>query len=277
MGELVEPNRVGGHAAAFAATARRDRWWIEPVWTGTLFGLFIIYSTWAAFQGNHYWYGSYLSPFYSPLLFADASAPGSAPVEHAWFGAWPSWWPHFIPASPAFLILAFPLSFRLTCYYYRKFYYRAYFLAPPACAVGARRQPPYKGETALFLFQNLHRYTLYFAIVFIIILYGDAGRSFFRDGKFGVGVGTVVLLINPTLLAGYAFGCHSLRHLVGGHLDCFSCGAAGPARHGVWQKVSWLNARHMRFAWLSLFFVGFTDFYVRMVSMGYIKDLSTWG
>lgn len=273
---MAETAVVTGQGTVLGVTARRDRWWVEPLWTGALFGLFVLYSTWAAFQGKHYWYGSYISPFYSPLLFIEPSAPGSAPIEHAWFGAWPSWWPHAIPASPALLILAFPLSFRLTCYYYRKFYYRAYFLTPPACAVGALPRKDYRGETALLLFQNLHRYTFYVAIVFLAILYMDAFRAFFRDGRFGVGVGSIVLLANSTLLAMYTLGCHSLRHLVGGHLDCFSCEQVGAARHRVWEKVSWLNARHMRFAWLSLVFVGFTDFYIRMVSLGYIHDLSTW-
>ena len=74
--------------------------------------------------------------------------------------AFPSWWPWFLPASPAFLILAFPGSFRFTCYYYRKAYYRSFAATPPACAVSALPQKKYKGETALLIFQNLHRYAL---------------------------------------------------------------------------------------------------------------------
>jgi len=131
----------GGYSTGLAATFRTDRWWFEPLWTGIGFLLFVIYANWAAFQGNHYFYHGYLSPFYSPLLFTDPTRPGAAPLEHAWFGSWPHWlqsiWPPFFPSSPAWLILAGPLSFRLTCYYYRKFYYRSYFMTPPACAVGA--------------------------------------------------------------------------------------------------------------------------------------------
>jgi len=278
---MAAPTLIGGYQSGLTATMRRDRWWVEPLWTGMGFAVFVIYANWAAFQGAYYWYGSYLSPFYSPLLFIDPSAPGSAPLHHAWFGPWPQWlrsiWPPFLPPSPAWLILAGPLSFRATCYYYRKFYYRAYFLSPPACAVGALPQKQYRGETYLLLFQNLHRYALYIAITYIFILSYDAFIAFFRDGKFGVGVGSIVLLINPILLATYTFGCHSFRHLIGGRLDCFSCGATNQTSYGVWSKVSWLNARHMLFAWLSLIWVGFADFYVRMVSMGYIHDLSTWG
>ena len=278
---MTSSTLVGGYRTGFASTFRRDRWWVEPLWTGVGFALFVVYATWAAFQGDYYWYGSYLSPFYSPALFVDPSVPGSAPLDHSWFGTWPQWlrtlWPSFLPTSPAWLILLGPLSFRATCYYYRKFYYRAYFFTPPACAVEARAQRQYRGETALLLVQNLHRYTLYMAIAYVAILSYDAYFAFFRDGTFGLGVGTVVLLINPILLGTYTFGCHSFRHLIGGRLDCFSCDGASTARHGVWQKVSWLNQRHMQCAWVSLIWVAFTDLYVRMVSMGYIHDLSTWG
>lgn len=271
----------GGYRAGLATTFRTDRWWVEPLWTGLGFLCFIVYSSWAAYQGDHYFYHGYLSPMYSPLLFTDPARPGAAPLEHAWFGVWPHWlqaiWPPFLPSSPAWLILIGPLSFRLTCYYYRKFYYRAYFMTPPACAVGALPRKNYRGETALFLFQNLHRYALYVAIGFIVVLSYDAYLAFWRDGRFGMGVGTLVLLINPILLATYTFGCHSFRHLVGGQLNCFTCDSAAKTRFGIWQRVSWLNARHMLFAWISLVWVGFADFYVRMVSLGHIHDLSTWG
>jgi hypothetical protein len=271
----------GGYREGLGATMRKDAWWVEPLWTGIGFLIFVIYSSWAALQGNHYYFGGYLSPFYSPLLFSDPTVAGAAPVGHAWFGAWPDWlraiWPPFLPTSPAVLILAGPLSFRLTCYYYRKFYYRAYFLTPPACAVGPRPQTNYRGETMLFLFQNLHRYALYIAIAYIFILAYDGYMAFWREGRFGIGLGTILLVLNPILLATYTFGCHSFRHLIGGRLDCFSCDARARARHGAWRRVSWLNERHMLFAWLSLVWVGFCDFYVRMVSMGYIHDPSTWG
>ena len=271
----------GGYQTGLATTFRTDRWWVEPLWTAVGFLLFVIYANWAAFQGNYYYYHGYLSPFYSPLLFTDPTQPGAAPLEHAWFGSWPQWlhsiWPSFLPLSPAWLILAGPLSFRLTCYYYRKFYYRSFFMTPPACAVGALPHPNYRGETFVFLFQNLHRYTLYIAIGFVIVLSYDAYLAFWRDGHFGIGVGTLVLLINAILLGTYTFGCHSFRHLIGGQLNCFTCDEASRTRHGIWKRVSWLNGRHMLFAWISMIFVGFADFYVRMVSMGYIHDLSTWG
>ncbi len=268
---------VGGYSKGFSQTHRTDRWWIGPLLTFLGFSSFIVYSTWAALQGNHYFYGSYLSPFYSPLLFVDPSVTGGASLEHAWFGGWPSWWPSFVPASPAFLVLAFPGAFRFTCYHYRKAYYRAFAFTPPGCAVTALPQKNYKGETFLLLFQNLHRYALYFALFFIIILFSDAVQAFFRDGKLGIGVGSIVLLLNATFLSCYTLGCHSFRHLVGGKLDCFSCDATSSTRYGLWKRVTLLNENHMLFAWISLFWVGFSDVYVRLVSMGIWHDLSTWG
>ena len=277
MADSVSP---GGHQAGLGKTLRTDRWWFEATWTGAGFLIFVIYTTWAMLQGNHYFHQNYLSPFYSPVIFTDPSVPGAAPVEHALLGEFPDWlkaiWPFFLPMSPGILIAIGPLAFRMTCYYYRKFYYRAYFMTPPACAVGSRTQN-YRGETALLLIQNLHRYTLYIAIAYIGILYYDAFLSFFREGVFGVGVGSIVLLLNPTLLGLYTFGCHAFRHLVGGQIDCYSCDNFSHTRQGIWKKVTSLNKRHMLWAWVSMIWVGLTDLYVRLVSMGIIHDFNTWG
>jgi hypothetical protein len=241
-----------------------------------------VYLTWGAFQGEFYWwsngttgFGGYLSPLYSPLIYIEGAAAGSAPMWHAWLGSWADK-PEFLwlpSVSPAWLILMFPGAFRFTCYYYRKAYYRAFAASPPGCAVGAIPQKPYKGETGLMIFQNFHRYAMYFAVAFIFILGYDAVLAFFQDGQFGIGIGSLVLLINPILLGGYTFGCHSFRHVIGGNKNCLSC---SNARLGFWKKSSWLNARHQTFAWLSLFWVCFTDYYVRMVSMGVWTDLNTW-
>ncbi len=265
-------------------TQRMDRWWFEPLWTAIGFLCFVIYTTWAMLQGNYYWwsagvegFGGYLSPFYSPLIFINPIANGAAPMDHSWFGSWPEWWPNLRPASPAILILAGPLSFRMTCYYYRKFYYRAYFMSPPGCSVKGIRNKKYKGETALLIFQNLHRFTLYIAIGIIFILSYDAILSFFQGGKFGVGVGSIILTINPILLIGYTFGCHAFRHLIGGQKDCFTCPNGKPTfRYRIWKRVSWLNGHHMIWAWISMIWVAFTDIYVRMVSSGYWIDMNTW-
>jgi hypothetical protein len=44
-------------------------------------------------------------------------------------------------------------------------------------------------------------------------------------------------------------------------------------RYRVWHFITRLNERHPTFAWLSLFSVGLTDLYIRLVSMGVIRDL----
>jgi len=251
----------------FGETTRRDAWWVVPALTFLGLGAFVVYATWAAFQGNHYAYGNYLSPFYSPELFGDS--------PHSWFGPAPSFWPAALPFSPALLILWAPGGFRFTCYYYRGAYYKAFFLTPPSCAVGGAPRR-YRGERALFLFQNLHRYTLYCALVLLVCLWWEAGSAFFLDGRPGVGVGTVMMVINAALLSAYAFGCHSWRHLIGGRADCFSCGGSGSTRYGVWKGSSWLNERHMLFAWCSLVWVACTDLYIYLLSTGTVHDLSTW-
>ena len=245
----------------FGETARKDFWWVTPLLTFLGFSAFIVYSTWAAFQGDHYTFGPYLSPFYSPEIFGAST--------HAWFGNMPDWIPKWLPLTPAFLILWAPGGFRFTCYYYRGAYYKAFWADPPACAVGEPRHS-YWGERKFpLIMQNVHRYFLYIALIFIVILAYDAiVATQFADG-FGIGVGTLVLAINVILLGGYTFGCHSLRHLVGGRNDQLS---AKPAQHTAYKCVTGLNRRHMMFAWFSLFWVGFSDFYVRMCSMGIFTD-----
>ncbi len=261
---------------ALGETRRPDAWWLQPLLVFLGFSAFIVYSTWAAFQGNHYWHAAgganYLSPFYSPEIF------GGSP--HALFGSKPDWlpWPAFIPFSPAFLILWAPGGFRFTCYYYRGAYYKAFWGDPFNCSVGEPgfRGKKYRGENKFpLILQNVHRYFFYLAVLFIFLLSYDAVISYIwtapEGGKtFGIGVGTLVLTINPILLGAYTFGCHSLRHLIGGKKDCISSCSA--ARQGAYGCVSALNRKHMLWAWLSLFWVGFTDLYVRLCSMGIITD-----
>jgi len=238
--------------SGLGSTLRRDAWWVEVLPVIVVLGGFGLYATLRAFEGKFYEWGPYLSPFYSPLIDAN----------HRWW-----------KLSPAILILGGPLSFRATCYYYRKAYYRAFFLDPPSCAVGEPKRK-YSGETKFpFILQNLHRYALYLAIIFLAFLWKDAVQAFFFDGKLGMGVGTLVLLVNICLLTIYTLSCHSLRHLAGGKLDCFSCATFGKPRHTAWRGLTFLNERHMLFAWLSLFSVGFADFYVRLVSSGAIQDV----
>ena len=251
----------------FGQTARRDSWWVTPVVVFVILSGFVIYSTWAALQGVNYHFGNYISPFYSPELFGDS--------HHAWFGPKPSWWPGFIPFSPAILILWAPAGFRFTCYYYRGAYYKAFWADPPSCTVGEPRKR-YLGERSFpLIIQNIHRYFLYVALIFLVILAYDAWKAmWFVDeatgrAEFGIGVGTIVLTINVILLAGYTLGCHSLRHLIGGGLTQIS---KRPVRARGYRGVTVLNQRHMLFAWLSLFWVAFSDIYVRMLASGVWTD-----
>jgi hypothetical protein len=248
----------------FGETMRRDAWWVPQVGAFVVLSAFLAYATWAAFQNAHFESGPYLSPFYSPLVFGDS--------PHAWFKTAP--W--FVPAiSPALLILPFPAGFRFTCYYYRGTYYKAFWADPPGCTVGEPRNT-YLGEKSLpLVLQNVHRYFMYAAVTFLFILALDAYRGFrFTDvsgvTRFGIGVGSLILVVNVVLLSGYTLGCHSLRHLVGGYLDRMS---GRPVRRKAYDCVSCLNRGHMRWAWASLFWVAFTDIYVRLCSMGIWHDV----
>jgi hypothetical protein len=248
-------------------TRRQDTWWVEPLIAFVVFTSFIVYATYRAFTGGYYYSDNYLSPFFSPEIW------GSSP--HAFLGPVPSWLPAWVPYTPALLILPFPGGFRLTCYYYRGAYYKSHWGDPPSCAVGEPRSS-YRGENSLpLILMNVHRYFLYAALLFLVFLSHDAWKAMHflgPDGAehFGVGVGTLVLTLNVVLLAGYTFGCHSLRHLVGGFSDLFS---RTPGRTKAYQCVSWCNRHHMRWAWFSLFGVAFSDVYVNLLARGVISDL----
>ncbi len=273
-------------------TTRHDMWWLQPLLVFLGLGTFIVYGTWAAAQGDNYfvqavkgdsWLRNYLSPFYSPLLFESARVVArGAHSGHAWFGDWPSWLPSTIfgvlPVTPAFLILWMPGGFRFTCYYYRGAYYKAFWADPLNCGVGepAFRGKRYRGERKLpLIIQNVHRYFMYIAVAFLVLLAYDAiqGYIFIDDATkkkaFGIGIGSLVLTMNPILLGGYTLGCHSLRHIVGGFLDQFS---KRPTQKKVYDCVSCLNRGHMKWAWASLIWVGFSDVYVRLCSLGIWHD-----
>lgn len=248
-----------GRAAIPARTLRRDRWWVSPAVTAVVLLAFVVYATWAALQNRDYYRTPYISPFYSPCIATICRSP-KVGIVGPWWGI-----------SPALLVLVFPLGFRLTCYYYRKAYYRAFWRSPPACAV-AEPHRRYSGETRFPLIgQNIHRYFFYAGLVFNAILTYDAVVAFrSSSGQWGhAGVGTLMLVVNAGLLWAYTLSCHSCRHIVGGRLRTFS---RHPWRYRAWTFVSRLNARHMQLAWASLLFVAFTDLYVRLVASGTIVD-----
>lgn len=251
----------------FGHTSRIDTWWTQPLIVFLGLGGFVTYITWAAFQGQHYSFGPYLSPLYSPEIFGDPS--------RSWFGSKPHWWPANFPWSTAFFILWAPGLFRLTCYYYRGAYYKAFWADPPSCAVSEPRKKYWGEQSFPLIMQNVHRYFMYIALLFIGFLSYDVWKGLWftnpdtNQVSFGLGIGTLVLATNVVLLGGYTFGCHSLRHLVGGIKDRIS---GSPVRFTAYRCVSCLNRRHMMWAWMSLFWVAFTDLYIRLCSMGIFTD-----
>ena len=274
-------------ARGFGKTERIDQWWKAPLFTFLFLATAIIYATWRGFMEADFWifsefglsagmgHGSgtmaiennhshVLSPLFSPLIVPGEEGLGSlVPESLLWL-------------SPAMIILVVPAGFRGTCYYYRKAYYRSFMASPPACAVSTPFGD-YNGERRLFLFQNLHRYFMYLAVAWLGILSYDvwAAMRFHESNgavSFGISIGTLVLLLNVILLSGYTFGCHSFRHLIGGRKKRYR-GTVGKVQKACWNGCTRLNKRHMAFAWCSLFWVMFSDFYVWMCTSGVWTDI----
>ena len=209
---------------------------------------FVVYATWAVFFTQRGFVYPYLSPFYSPPIYVGNIPPA----------IWVAW---------------APLAFRFTCYYYRKAYFRSFFWHPRSCAVDEPAKRRYRGETVFpWVLNNFHRFAFYVTAIQVAFLWYDAIVAFDFAGRFGVGLGSVILLANVVLLSGYTFGCHALRHLAGGGLDCFSCSASARARHQLWKGVSILNVRHDRWAWASLVSVATADIYIRLLLAGVLHD-----
>jgi hypothetical protein len=257
-GGVNEPTR----ARIEEKTLRTDRWWLSPATTFVVFSCFVVYATYRAFANADFYSEPYLSPFYSPCLTDKCQAAGAAD-----FGTPFSWW----QLSPALIILIFPLGFRMSCYYYRKAYYRAFWLSPPACAV-AEPHGSYTGETRFpLILQNVHRWFWYAAILVALVLTYDTVLAFRdEDGNWGhMGLGTLIFLANIVLIWLYTLSCHSCRHIVGGRLRHFS---KHPVRYRLWTWVSVLNRNHAQYAWLSLFSVAIADVYVMLLANGTISD-----
>ncbi len=232
-----------------AATERY--FWIEPVLVGAALALFVLYSLWEVFFQVHGRYHNYLSPYFSPDL-----------------GRWLK-----IPVFPALWVAWVPLLFRASCYYYRREYYRAWFGSPPACAVPDRRTR-YTGETRPpMVWTYFHRFFFYLSTVVVVFLWVDALHGFDFGGRFGIGLGSLLLLVDAALLSLYTFSCHAFRHLAGGNLNCYRCKPRRPrARYHLWRVISRLNQHHGLYAWISMFWVWGTAVYVRLLILGLIRD-----
>jgi hypothetical protein len=253
-----------GRASIPEPTLRTDNWWRAPLLTFVLLSVWVLYALLRTVSQRAYFAASehYLSPFTSPCV--TASCPAGARDFGTWFG-------HFPPFIPLALItLPFLLGFRLTCYYYRRAYYRAFWQSPPGCAV-AEPHGKYTGEIRFpLILQNLHRYFFLAAGVISLVNTWDVIQAFRPAGhSFGFGLGTIVMLINVVLLWAYTLSCHSCRHIVGGRLRNFS---AHPMRYRAWGLVSKLNAKHMQLAWTTLGTLMLTDGYIALVSSGAFSD-----
>jgi hypothetical protein len=243
-------------------TLRTDRWWLYPLTVFVVFTAFVVYATIRAFSGSNYYQAPYLSPFYSPCLGDCVSGSSD-------FGQPFGWW----PLSASLLVLIFPLGFRMSCYYYRKAYYRSFWMSPPACGV-AEPHAAYSGETRLpLILNNIHRYFWYAAVIVGLVLSWDTILAFGpAEGEpdgIHMGLGSLIFLVNIVLIWMYTLSCHSCRHIVGGRLRHFS---KHPVRYQAWTWVSKINHHHARYAWLSLFSVAFADLYVLLISSGAFND-----
>ncbi len=264
--------RPGAPADTVPNVKWQSVWNLERIHALVIFGIFILYGTFRAFENNYYdiplmaarglftsddgTVPHLLSPYYSP------------PLHHLPF------WPAFL--SPSLFLLAFPGSFRLTCYFCRRTYYRAIFGTPPSCAAReVMRRSNYTGEREFpFYLQNLHRYTLYFIMVFVFFHWIHLLEAFrFSESKYGIGVGTIICAIDTVLLSLYVGSCHSFRHLIGGVTNKFSASKRTLFEQKMWQRVTRLNEKHGLFFWASLYSVGLYDLYVRSVASGTIPDL----
>ena len=249
---------AGTAQAELFRTNRQTRWWLAPLTQGTLFTMRAVY----LFFSGIIWTpltrarlrGRRLS-----LAAVLAAAVRGAGCRGSSAG----------PADPWI-----PLGFRATCFYYRKAYYRFYFADPPGCAVGEpQAHKRYAMENAFpFILQNVHRYFLYLAFIPLFFLWLDLVPAFYHGGQPRIGLGGVVFLVNVILLTGYSLSCHSLRHILGGRLDCFSCSRRTKVRYSLWQRATTLNRRHMSWAWASLISVTLADVYVRALALGIITD-----
>lgn len=248
-----------GRAAIGARTLRTDRWWLQPVAIFAFLSAWVIYATVRVCLQDNYWVAKYhyLTPFYSPCLTKSCTP------DSALFGRPFPAFPIIIPY--AILTLIFLLGFRMSCYYYRKAYYRSFWGSPPACAV-AEPHKKYTGETRFpLIIQNSHRYFFYAAALISIINTADLIDSFI----YGLGLGNIIMLINVIGLWAYTGGCHSCRSLIGGRLNHFS---RHPIRYWAWSQVTKLNGKHMQFALGTLVTLAVTDGYIALVAAGVFSD-----
>lgn len=178
--------------------------------------------------------------------------------------------------SPTVLVVPIAGLFRLTCYAYRKDYYRHIFNHPLSCAADERLEKSgrgYSGETTLFAFNNLHRYLLYAGIALLPFFYYDFYVSVTYLGGFILRFGSLLILLNALLLTLWVFSCHAFRHVfAGGNVRCYDCTLNPGIRKGFFNVQSLLNKRHEEWAFISLIVIVLVDLYLRALIAGWPID-----
>ena len=196
MGEGIKLPVLNG----LGRTNRIDNWLRQPLAMGIALTAAMIYTAVRLFlypDTIHYEVNgaTVMSPIFSPNV-----------LEWELFGLkeWgetdaPSW------VNAAILVLWIPFGFRGTCYYMRRVYYRTFFASPVACWVDEpeiNKKIGYKGEKRLFIFNNLHRYFLYAAMIILAIKWWDVTHTLhFTEGAaqgWGICIGTLVMASKPS-------------------------------------------------------------------------------
>ena len=258
-------------------TNRIDNWWSQPIAMGIGLTAALLYTFWRLFlYGTEAANGASLISY--ELHGSTVMSPIFSPNVLEWdvFGL--NTWDHPSWVNAAVLVLWIPFGFRGTCYYMRRVYYRTFFASPTACWVDEpdiNRAIGYKGEKRLFIFNNLHRYFLYAAMVILVIKWWDVTHTMqfhsTEHNGYGVSIGTFVMAIEAFLLTMYVTSCHALRHLAGGMLDRWTTGISR-VRGRLFKRISILNRSHGFWFWTSLAFVFLGDLWVLAVAEGHIND-----
>ena len=270
MGEGIKLPVLNG----LGRTNRIDNWLRQPLAMGIALTAAMIYTAVRLFlypDTIHYEVNgaTVMSPIFSPNVLE---------WELCGLKEWgetdaPSW------VNAAILVLWIPFGFRGTCYYMRRVYYRTFFASPVACWVDEpeiNKKIGYKGEKRLFIFNNLHRYFLYAAMIILAIKWWDVTHTLhFTEGAaqgWGICIGTLVMGFEAFLLTMYVTSCHALRHLAGGVLDRWTSPIA-KLRGKLFGRISVLNRSHGFWFWTSLTFVFLGDLWVLAVDAGMVSDM----
>lgn len=233
-------------------TLRNDKWWLVPLIEDIVIIAFIIYTLavmLTATSGMIYSKYGYVSPIYGINIIPHSfytSLGWSATLSTAWIFIWA------------------PLGFRASCYAERKIYYRGFFATPPACQVNGVdvRRGKYTGERSFpFILNNFHRYFAYATFVLMVLQTLDVLVAL----TYGIGIGTILMIITAVFLSLYVYGCHALRHAAGGGRNCYTCSPIAKTQYKIWSIGSKLNQHHERWFWCSLVMVMVVDIWIHLV------------